>query len=115
MARDPAAGDATASFVGFVVEQAVTRVGAEAPRDEGATAELVRRMLADIGTRYEASNDAEGVVREHAAQLLAAEPPLLAAFFQNIDVLFVDGATCADAVSAVTLRAMEISRGGGAG
>ena len=113
MARDPAAGDATASFVGFVVEQAVTRVGAEAPRDEGATADLVRRMLADIGTRYGPSNDAEGVARDHAARLLAAEPPLLAAFFQNIDVLFVDGATCADAVSAVTLRAMEISRGGG--
>ena len=114
MARGPAADDAIASFVGFVVEQAVTRLGGESRRDESATADLVRNMLAGIGIRYDPQDDREREAREHAARLLAAEPPLLAAFFQNIDVLFVDGATCADAVSAVTLRAMEISRGDGA-
>ena len=114
MSKGRASGNATAAFVGFVVEQAVTRLDGAAPRDEAATADLVHSMLADIGTRYEPQGDAEREARERASRTLAAEPALLAAFFQNVDVLFVDGANCADAVSAVTLRAMELSREGGA-
>ena len=113
MRKGEPAGDDTAAFVAFVVEQTVTRLGAEATRDEQATSELLRNLLADIGTRFEPKGDTEAQAREAAARVIAADPPLLAAVFTNLDVLFVDGATCADAMSAVTLRAMEISKGGG--
>ncbi len=43
-----------------------------------------------------------------AAQRLAADPPTLASFFQNADLLFEHGFAGADAVALLVMRALEI-------
>jgi hypothetical protein len=42
-----------------------------------------------------------------APAALAADPPLLAAFFQNVDLLYRYGHPHADAVGALVMRALE--------
>ena len=43
------------------------------------------------------------------ARRLLAEPPLAAAFFQNLDLLYTHASTHADALSALLMRTLELA------
>jgi hypothetical protein len=66
----------------------------------GGEAEIARRVAAMVR--------ASGVgPPEVAAEALCADPPLFAAFFQNLDLLFAAPAPEADAVSGLVMAALE--------
>ena len=46
---------------------------------------------------------------EAAAPRLLAEPPLAAAFFQNLDLLYASASPHADAISLLLMRALELA------
>lgn len=59
--------------------------------------------------------DARAVVHERdadtAARCLLRDPPLLAAFFQNADLLFEHDSEFANPISAIVMRALELIGG----
>ena len=52
---------------------------------------------------------AAGAADDLLALRLLAEPPLAAAFFQNLDLLYAHDSPHADAMSAVLMRALELA------
>ena len=108
--RDPAVTPELDPFLDAVTTHVAFGLGAD-PVD-GATAErladarlaaldVLRRCGALGGPRDPAEVDA-------AARLLLANPPLLAAFFQNLDLLYLHGAAGAPEVSLLLMRVMEL-------
>lgn len=96
---------AAAAFVEAVTVQAAFPLGLDAPprewaRRERAVADAVLSLLMDAGTG--GAGPAPG-----APAQLRHDPPLLAAFFQNVDLLYAHGYRDADAVSALVMRALE--------
>jgi hypothetical protein len=81
-------------FASAVVTQLARGAGAGA---EAAIARRVAAMVRAPGT---------GPL-EVAAEALRADPPLFAAFFQNLDLLFDAPAAEADAVSGLVMAALE--------
>ena len=70
------------------------------PSEEAALA----RRVAEIVLRAGGELDGDALV----ARLLE-EPPLAAAFFQNVDLLYAHHCPCAEPVGALIMRAMEIA------
>lgn len=100
-----------AGFIQAASEQVSHRLGWNAPVEEPARREveahgfvttLVERAVSAFRLRDERELD-------EAAHELASHAPVLAAFFQNIDLLYADGFAEADAVSALVMRALEFS------
>lgn len=110
MSGEATADDAIAPFVQHVAEQIARRPHAASADARESVAVMVRGMLGEIGLAFMPANVVERDRRESAAHIVCADPALLAAFFQNLDVLYANSAPCADAASAVLMRAMELSR-----
>lgn len=96
-------------FLEAVVQQAALPLGeavpvAEAPERERRTTEQVVELL--LVARSAMGEQGEKYPDE-AAERLRAHPLLLAAFFQNIDLLYQHGYPHADAVSLLIMRALE--------
>ena len=91
------------SFLAAVAEQVVHHLRPEPPVDAAATEEwaVASRALALMREAVEGEIDAP-------ARRLLAEPEMLAAFFQNVDLLYAAAAREADAAGAVVMRAMEL-------
>ena len=102
--------EAITPFVVHVVEQSVHRLGGRSRTGAVEMTAWMRRMLGDIGFASAPANADERDRRESAARTIAADAALLAAYFQSIDLLYANSAACADAASAVLMRAMELSR-----
>lgn len=100
-----------AGFMTHVVEQYVHRLGAPAsdPAGERGVALRVCALVDDAGDASTSTDPSALRRRERGAHDLANDPALLAAFFQNIDLLYADRFHQADAVSALVLRALELS------
>ena len=81
------------------VESAGSAAGAGAADGAGTATEAG----AETGVGAEADAAIDDVARR-----LLAEPAMLAAFFQNLDLLYEHGAPGADAVALVLMRAMEL-------
>ena len=95
--------DAVATHVAF-------GLGAD-PTDASTTERMIDARQAALGVLADCG--ALGGPREHdrvdaAARLLLANPPLLAAFFQNLDLLYHHGAPGSAEVSLLLMRAMEL-------
>ncbi len=86
------------------VESAGSAAGAGAADGAGTDgAGTATEAGADTGVGAEADAAIDDVARR-----LLAEPAMLAAFFQNLDLLYEHGAPGADAVALVLMRAMEL-------
>ena len=95
--------DAVATHVAF-------GLGAD-PADASTTERMIDARVAALAVLGDCG--ALGGRREQervdaAARLLLANPPLLAAFFQNLDLLYHHGAPGATEVSLLLMRAMEL-------
>jgi hypothetical protein len=105
---DKAGAGTALPFVEATVLQAAHPLGTNvtapgAAEREWRTANLTLELLLDAVPAVRAPS-------EDAAARLRAEPRLLAAFFQNIDLLYQHGFPYADAVSGLVLRALEEPR-----
>ena len=80
-------------FASAVVTQLARGAGA------GAEAAIARRVAAMVRA-------SAGGPLEVAAEALCADPPLFAAFFQNLDLLFAAPVPEADAVSGLVMAAL---------
>jgi hypothetical protein len=97
------------TFLAAVVAQAALPLGLRVPEPELAGRES---RVASLALAVLDPADAA------AAERLRGEPVLLAAFFQNIDLLYRHGYPRADAVAMLVMRALEgfeDEPGGGAG
>jgi hypothetical protein len=95
--------DAVAAHVAF-------GLGAD-PSDGGTGERLTNARLAALGIlracgAVDGPGDARGL--DDAARTLLGNPPLLAAFFQNLDLLYQHDAPGAPAVSLLLMRTMEL-------
>jgi len=102
-AAERAAAVAALPFLEAVVLQSAHPLGLDAPAADAAererhAAELVLDLLFGAGA---------AITRPDGAARLRAEPLVLAAFFQNIDLLYLHGFGSADAVSELVMRALE--------
>jgi hypothetical protein len=92
------------AFVEAVVEHAVHRLGRERSGVlAGATASMARRVVSFL----EAATEGEPS-RARAAEELAGEPAILAAFYQNLDLLPAAGFAPADAIALLVLTALAL-------
>jgi hypothetical protein len=96
-------------FLEAVVQQTAFPLGesvsaAEAPERQRKTVRQVIDLL--LATRA-AGGEAAAGDRDEAAERLRAHPVLLAAFFQNIDLLYQQAYPHADAVSLLVMRALD--------
>lgn len=101
---------ALAPFLDAVSRQVAYGLGADPHSSDAETRaidaeERAMTVLQDAGAVGEPSTS-EGV--DAAARRLLAEPPMLAAFFQNLDLLFEHRASGAEAVARLLMRAMEL-------
>jgi hypothetical protein len=99
----PALGARALPFAEAVVAQVAHPLGgppvARPARRERAVGRRVLRLLeGSVGTAAEV---------ERAARALAAEPPLLSAAFQNVDLLYAHRCPAADRVSLLVMGAIE--------
>lgn len=109
--------EAALPFVRAVISQLL------APYDAGGTppaAEQVRqlgdRVVAMVQAASEASAERSAAAQPEAvATALALDAPMLAAFFQNIDLLYEAECPDANAVSTTVMRALERLEGSGVG
>ena len=102
--------DSAMGFIETTAEQAAQRLG------WGMHAEESRRDADAHGTAWSLVERAVSATRaediralDEAAFELASSPPMLAAFYQNVDLLYNAGFPDADAVSALIMRALEHS------
>jgi hypothetical protein len=98
-----------APFLRAVAHQVTYALGADpAGQDTGAHESAAEQralaLLRDAG----AFGEAEIPPLDDVARRLLAEPAMLAAFFQNLDLLFEHRAPGANAVSLLLMRAMEL-------
>lgn len=98
---EPEEGAALA-FLAAVVEQVVHHLRPAPPADSAV------EEWAVAGRALALLRDAAAGELDAAARRLIAEPEMLAAFFQNADLLYVEAAAQADAVGAVVMRALEV-------
>jgi len=99
----PELGPRALPFATAVVAQVAHPLGAPAAahpsrRERAVGRRLVRLLAASVG-------DAPAV--ERAADALAGDPPLLAAAFQNVDLLYAHACPAADRVSLLVMGAIE--------
>jgi hypothetical protein len=94
LGADLAGADALLPFAAAVVAQLAWSA------DAGAEAAIARRVAAMVRA-------ASAGPLEVAAAELRADPPLFAAFFQNLDLLFAAPVPESDAVSALVMAALE--------
>ena len=103
-ALPPGGGSCTRAFAEEIVLELAYPLGAEASRDPAADEALAaRRGLQVLGAAFEAAPGAMAA----GARRLAADAPLLAAFFQNLDLLEDCERGHAGAVAALVARALE--------
>ena len=97
-------------FLNAVAHQVTYALGAEpgAGVGSGGEAEAERRALALLRDAGALAGDASLPPLDDVARRLLAEPPMLAAFFQNLDLLFEHRVQGAEAVSLLLMRAMEL-------
>lgn len=102
----PAAG-----FIRAASEQAAHRLGwsPEHPDDAHRAVEAFGFVTALVERSAAAYRLQDDQALSEAAHELASSPPMLAAFYQNIDLLYNDRYVDADAVSALVMRALEHS------
>ena len=103
--------NAAAGFIRAASEQAAHRLGWSPDHPDEARREtdaygFVTALLERSAAAYRLSDDR---ALDEAALELASSPPMLAAFYQNIDLLYNDRFEDADAVSALVMRALEHS------
>lgn len=95
-------------FLSAVTEQTVYRLGEDIPAAGDAALErrVGERALAVVReARLAGSADAPPGRGDAAAARLARDPAMLAAFFQNVDLLFIHDAPAAEQVAALVLEA----------
>lgn len=103
-ALPPGRGSCTVSFAAEVVRQVAHPLGAEPSSDPAAgEARAATRVLDLLGAAFEGASDE----REAAARRLGADGPMLAAFFQNLDLLEECARGHAGAVAALVAAALE--------
>lgn len=90
------------AFLTAVAEQVVHHLRPRPPLD--ATGD----EWAVVGRALELLREAAAGEVDAPARRLIAEPEMLAAFFQNVDLLYAEAAIQADAVGAVVMRALEV-------
>ena len=93
--------DPLAPFVSHVLE--LWRGAHRAAADDAALRALIAASSADAAGR----DPAHAAEREERVSLLLADPVLLAAIFQNIDLLFAHRAREAPGVSALVMATIE--------
>ena len=106
-----AASTAADGFIRVASEQAAHRLG-WSPGNPDATrraAEAYAFVTALVERSVAAFHLNDVHALHEAAFALASSPPMLAAFYQNIDLLYADRFADADAVSALVMRALEHS------
>lgn len=105
------AQDAAAGFIRAASEQAAHRLGWTAGGTDDPSRESNARVFVSslVERAVEAERASDDRALSRAAFELASSPPMLAAFYQNIDLLYADGFRDADAVSALIMRALEHS------
>ena len=85
------------AFVAAVVQHLAFAAG------DAAREKIRERVMALVGAAVD-----DGAA-EDAARALAGDPPVLASFFQNVDLLYEGaGYAHADALAAAVLRAVEM-------
>jgi hypothetical protein len=97
----PPPTDPREAFIEAAAAQLARATGAAA---DGATTALLRDHVATV-------LDAPDI--DAAARHLLGEPALLAACFQNVDLLYLHAAPEADAVAARVMRALDLAARGG--
>jgi hypothetical protein len=108
-------GGGALPFLEAVVVQAAFPLGLDLPTDERAEREPeVAGLALELLLGAEAAGEA-APHPEAAAARLRGDPALLAAFFQNVDLLYRHAFAGADAVSLLVMRALEEPRAGGDG
>lgn len=97
-------GSCTLPFAEEVVRQVAHPVGApDAPDPSASEARAAALVLSLLDAAFSGLGDARG----DAARRLAADPPTLAAFFQNLDLLADCAQGHAGAVAALVAAALE--------
>lgn len=106
-----ATGDSASRFLREVSEQAAHRLGWEPDLEESRRLAAAREFASGMLERaVAAAHDRDERALSEAAHELASSPPMLAAFYQNIDLLYYrDAFADADALSALVMRALEHS------
>ena len=108
-AHDPAIATELEPFLDAVVTHVAFGLGADpahaTPERLADARRAVLTVLADSGA-LGGGRDPDRV--DAAARSLLARPPLLAAFFQNLDLLYHHGAPGATEVSLLLMRVMEL-------
>ena len=108
-ALPPGRGSCTLPFAEEVVRQVAHPLGAEpSPDPEGEEARTAARVLALLGAAFEGTSDA----RAAAVRRLGKDGTMLAAFFQNLDLLEDCARGHAGAVAALVAAALEGPTGG---
>lgn len=103
-ALPPGGGSCTRPFAEEVVLELAHPLGAAASRDSAADEALAaRRVLETIGAAFGGTPEA----REAGARRLAADAPMMAAFFQNLDLLAECERGHAGAVAALVAAALH--------
>lgn len=103
-ALPPGRGSCTLAFAEEVVRQVAHPLGADpSPDPAGSEAAVARRVLGLV----EAAFGDEREARDAAARRLAGDAPLLAAFFQNLDLLEECASGHAGSVAALVAAALE--------
>ena len=94
----------TLAFVEAVVEQAVHRLGPERSGVlAGATASMGKRVVSFLEAAAEGESS-----RARAAEELAGEPAILAAFYQNLDLLPAADFAPGDAIALLVLTTLAL-------
>lgn len=103
-ALPPGGGSCARAFTEEIVLELAYPLGAAESRDPAADeARAARRVLDVIGAAFESSPGA----RAEGARRLAADGPMLAAFFQNLDLLSDCGRGHAGAVAGLVAAALD--------
>lgn len=99
-----------APFVRAVAHQVTYALGADSEERDGRERESrnEQRTLALLRDAGAFDDGASGAPPDEVVRRLLAEPAMLAAFFQNLDLLFEHGAPGAKVVSLLLMRAMEL-------
>lgn len=102
----PATGEdgAALPFIAAVAAQLGRAVDSPAPADEERR--VAERVVAVLRLARRSPSAEAGP--EHAGELLVRDVVLLAAFFQNVDLLYEHGDPRADAVSLAVMHALSL-------
>ena len=101
---------ALAPFLDAVARQVAYGLGAD-PHSSDAESRAIdaeKRAVSVLRDAGAAGVPSSAEAFDAAARRLLAEPPMLAAFFQNLDLLFEHRAAGAEAVARLLMRAMEL-------